>query len=170
MTRKAKVIPARRSNGRPARSARAQAADRLHSLAIHILRRVRRVDELSGLSGPRLSALSVIVFGGVDTIGALAAAERVKPPTMTRLVQAMEADGLVRRESDPVDARVVRVRATAAGARVLQEGRERRVASLSALLEPLSSAELASVGRAIAILEPLVSKPDAAGTPRARAG
>src|ERR671933_1067936 len=73
-------------------------ADRLHSAAIHLLRRVRRQDDASGLTAPRLSALSVIVFGGPLTLGALAAAEQVRPPTMTRIVQALEEAGLVVRE------------------------------------------------------------------------
>jgi hypothetical protein len=70
-------------------------ADRLHSAAIHLLRRLRREDAKSGLSAPRLSALSVLVFGGPLTLGELANAEQVRPPTMTRLVTALEADGRV---------------------------------------------------------------------------
>src|SRR5918996_5775251 len=91
-------------------------ADRWHSLAIHLLRRLRREDVKAGLTGPRLSALSVVVFGGPITLGDLAAAEQVKPPTMTRLVRALESEGLVRRENDPQDGRIVRLRATAKGA------------------------------------------------------
>ena len=56
-------------------------ADRLHSAAIHLLRRLRREDATTGLSAPRLSALSVIVFGGPLTLGELANAEQVRPPT-----------------------------------------------------------------------------------------
>lgn len=62
-------------------------------------------DGASGLTAPRLSALSVVVFRGPLTLGALAAAEQVRPPTMTRLVAALEADGLVAREPDPRDGR-----------------------------------------------------------------
>ena len=64
-------------------------ADRLHSAAIHLLRRLRREDDASGQSAPRLSALSVLVFGGPQTIGALAAAEQVRVPTMSRVVAAL---------------------------------------------------------------------------------
>ena len=84
-------------------------ADRLHSAAIHLLRRLRREDAQSGLSAPRLSALSVLVFGGPLTLGELANAEQVRPPTMTRLVTALEADGLVTREPDASDGRLTRV-------------------------------------------------------------
>src|ERR671936_1538942 len=89
-----------------------EAADRFHSAAIHALRHVRREDPATGLSAARLSALSVLVFGGPRTLGELAAAEHVKPPTMTRIVRALEEDGLVRREPDPNDGRIARVRAT----------------------------------------------------------
>jgi DNA-binding MarR family transcriptional regulator len=75
-------------------------ADQLHSAAIHLLRQLRKEDDASGLSAPRLSALSVVVFGGPITLGALARAEQVKPPTMTRLVDALEKDGYVKRDAE----------------------------------------------------------------------
>src|SRR6478672_923352 len=91
----------------------ADLADRLHSAAIHLLRRLRREDDATGLPAPQLSALSVIVFGGPITLGALAQAEQVRPPTITRLVATLEEAGLVERETDASDRRVMRVRATA---------------------------------------------------------
>ena len=83
-------------------------ADRLHSAAIHLLRRVRRSDPLTGVPAAQLSALSVLM-GGPLTLGEMAAAEQVRPPTMSTLVGDMERAGLVRRSSDPSDARVVRL-------------------------------------------------------------
>src|SRR5213596_2194991 len=89
-------------------------ADRLHSAAIHLLRRLRRVDEAMGLTAARASALSVLVFGGRPvTLGALAQAEQVSAPTVTRLIVRMERDGLVRRAPDPTDRRVVWLHPTA---------------------------------------------------------
>src|SRR5437868_14909787 len=137
--------------GRSARANRAAAgptgaaelADRLHSAAIHLLRRLRREDDASGLPAPQLSALSVIVFGGPLTLGELAAAEQVRPPTISKLVAALEADGLVARESDPADGRIVRVKATPRGSALLQEGRRRRVASLTASLRELPARDRA---------------------------
>ena len=85
------------------------AADRFHSAAIHALRYAAREDPASGLSAARLSALSVLVFGGPKTLGELAATEQVRPPTMTRIIHALEADGCVRRTSDPDDRRVTHV-------------------------------------------------------------
>ena len=134
-------------------------ADRLHSAAIHLLRRLRRVDDASGLSAPRLSALSVLVFGGPRTLGELAAAEQVRPPTMTRLVQGLERDGLVTRDGDPTDGRVVRLRATAAGRRVLEAGRRRRIEALERRLADLSEEDITLLGRAAELLESIARAP-----------
>jgi len=131
-------------------------ADRLHSAAIHLLRRLRRQDDASGLPAPQLSALSVIVFGGPITLGDLAQAEQVRPPTITRLVAALEQDGLVERVSASDDRRVVHVKATARGARLLQEGRQRRVASLAAALRELPAGERAAIARAVPAMEKVV--------------
>ncbi len=136
-----------------------QLADRLHSAAIHLLRRVRREDAASGLSGPRLSALSVLVFGGGPlTLGQLAAAEQVRPPTMTRLVNALEAEGLVTRERDPADRRITYLRASAQGEALLRAGRTRRVAALARQLGGLSGKDRDVLARAAALLERLASR------------
>jgi DNA-binding MarR family transcriptional regulator len=134
-------------------SAAVEAADRFHSAAIHALRHVRREDPATGVPAARLSALSVLVFGGPRTLGELAAAEQVRPPTMTRIVQALERDGLVRRDDDPNDRRVARIRATAKGRRVMLRGRERRIASLAELLSRLSQREIAQVRKAAELVE-----------------
>ena len=131
-------------------------ADRLHSAAIHLLRRLRRQDDAAGLGGPRLSALSVIVHAGPVTIGDLATAEQVRPPTITRLVAALEAEGLVRRETDATDRRIVRLHPTAEGRRVLREGRKRRVAELARALAELPARDVAVLEKAVGILERIV--------------
>jgi DNA-binding MarR family transcriptional regulator len=128
-------------------------AGRLHSAAIHLLRLVRAQDEATGLSAPAASALSVIVFGGPITLGVLAAAEQVRPPTITRLVQGLERAGLVRRARDPRDRRVQRVHATLKGRRVLLATRARRVAVLARALEHLPRDDRARLERAAGILE-----------------
>lgn len=128
-------------------------ADRLHSAALHLLRRLREQDDALGISPPRLSALSVVVYAGPIGIGALAAAEGVTAPTMSRLVDGLERDGLVTREPDPGDARGVLVRATARGSRTLRAGRSRRVETLAAGLRELSPGELADVARGAELIE-----------------
>jgi DNA-binding MarR family transcriptional regulator len=128
-------------------------ADRLHSAAIHLLRRLRVEDEALGISAPRLSVLSVLVFAGPKRIGDLARVEQVEPPTMTRLVDGLVRDGLAAREADPDDARAVRVRATPTGARTLKRGRARRVQILERSLAGLSPTELAALGDGVEVLE-----------------
>src|ERR1051325_11101131 len=125
-------MPPRSARGKSPASppgATGELADRLHSAAIHLLRRLRREDDASGLPAPQLSALSVIVFGGPITLGALAAAEQVRPPTLTRLVEKLESSGLVERAPAPADKRVSRLAATPKGVKLLHDGRRRRVAS-----------------------------------------
>jgi DNA-binding MarR family transcriptional regulator len=155
-------IQRRRRNTRSTRSAE-RIADQLHSAAIHVLRRLRHEDEVTGLSAPRLSALSVIVFAGPITLGRLAAAEGVRPPTMTRLVNALEADGLVTRESDPNDARFTRIRATAKGRSLLATGRTRRVTALARQITGLSAADRAVLTRAAVLMEELASRAEGGG-------
>src|SRR3981189_821594 len=106
------------------------AADRLHSVAIHLLRQVRKQDAASGEGPARLSALSVLVFGGPKALGELAAAEQGKPPTMSRVVGVLARSHLVEITEDPQDARRVRIRATVRGTQLLQKGRELRIAYL----------------------------------------
>jgi DNA-binding MarR family transcriptional regulator len=128
-------------------------ADRLHSAAVHLLRRLRVEDEALGISAPRLSALSVLVFGGPQRIGDLARIEQVEPPTMTRLVDGLERDGYVIRSPDPDDARAVQVVATDRGRAALLEGRRRRVAAFSTLLATLPPRELGLLARGVVALE-----------------
>lgn len=134
-------------------------ADRLHSAAIHLLRRLRREDDASGLPAPQLSALSVIVFAGPITLGELAAAEQVRPPTITKLISALESERLVERIPDRDDKRIVRVRATARGTRLLHDGRERRVAALVASLAALPARDRALIARALPVLEKVTKAP-----------
>ena len=130
-----------------------QVADRLHSAAIHLLRRLRKRDVESGVGPAQLSALSVLVFAGPKTLGELARAEQVRPPTMTRIVAGLQRSGLVRRERDATDRRVVRVRATPKGVRVMQAGRRRRVATLAAQLRRLDARAVALLSRAAMVVE-----------------
>ena len=132
-------------------------AARVHSAALHLLRRLAQEDRATGVSAPRLSALSVLVFGGPRTIGSLAGVEGVTPPTMTRLVAAMVRSGLVERLEEPADRRVVRVQASAAGRSLLLAGRDRRVATLSTMVKPLSAKERRRLDAAAATIERMLA-------------
>lgn len=131
-------------------------AEQLHSAAIHLLRHLRKEDDASGLSAPRLSALSVVVFGGPVTLGQLARAEQVKPPTMTRIVTGLEKDGLVRRKGDERDGRLTRILATPKGRKVLVAGRARRVELLASAVKGLGATERAELGRGARRLRELI--------------
>ena len=131
-------------------------ADRLHSLAIKLLRNVKRGDESVGLSAPRLSALSVVVYRGPISVTELAKAEGVTAPTMTRLIQALVHDELVEKRADSKDNRVVLLRATAAGRRTLEAARVKRLAALEALLRQLGPEQQSVVEQAVDTLEPLL--------------
>jgi DNA-binding MarR family transcriptional regulator len=132
-------------------------ADQLHSAAIHLLRQLRKEDDASGLSAPRLSALSVVVFGGPLTLGELARAEQVKPPTMTRIVTGLEKEGLVKRKGDRGDRRLTRIEATAKGQKVLFAGRARRVEKLATAVRRMEKQELAELRRGVQLLGDVVA-------------
>src|SRR5216684_3854188 len=131
----------------------ATVADRLHSAAIHLLRRVRKQDAATGEGPARLSALSVLVFGGPMTLGQLAAAEQVRPPTMSRIVSGLEHSRLAERMMDAKDSRRVRIRATPSGERLLHEGRRCRIEYLARHLGGLTRQELATLDEAVKLLE-----------------
>ena len=131
-------------------------ADQLHSAAIHLLRHLRKEDDASGVSAPRLSALSVVVFGGPLTLGQLAGAEQVRPPTMTRIVTGLEKDGLVRRMGDPRDKRLTKIHATPKGKKVLAAGRARRVELLASAVERLGARELADLEHGAQLLRQVI--------------
>ena len=123
-------------------------AFKLHSAVLHLMRRIRREDDALGLSAPRLSALSTVAFGEPRTLGEMARMEQVTPPTMTRMVAALERDALVRRKPDLADKRVVWVEATARGRRLIEQGRRRRVAFLTEHLAELSADDRALLEQA----------------------
>ena len=141
---------------RSRRAKRAELADQLHSAAIHLLRQLRKEDDASGLSAPRLSALSVVVFGGPVTLGQLARAEQVRPPTMTKIVTGLEKEGLVERLPDANDKRLTRIVATQKGQRILIAGRARRVKSLTHVVDRLNERELAHLDRGIQVFRKLI--------------
>src|SRR5437660_8523497 len=123
----------------------AEIAERLHSAAIHLLRRLRVTDRASGIGPAQLSALSVLVFGGPRSLGELADAEQVRPPTMSRIVAGLERAGLIRRHATE-DGRRVRLEASAKGRKILEAGRQRRVESLAKALAAFTDKEQRQLG------------------------
>src|SRR5215471_8947921 len=134
-----------------------ETADKLHSAAIHLLRRLRVRDRESGIGPAQLSALSVLVFGGPRSLGELADAEQVRPPTMSRIVSGLERSKLVKRHATE-DGRRVRLAATAKGTKILWEGRKRRVESLANALASLSETEASRLREFAELLQHIVRK------------
>ena len=124
----------------------------LHSVAIHLLRTVRVQDSALGIGPSQLSALSVVVFGGPLSLHQLAKAEQVRPPTMSRIVDGLVKDKLVKREVNNEDRRSVTISPTGRGIRVMEEGRHRREKRLVELLKPLTPEDIRLVEKAAEIL------------------
>jgi DNA-binding MarR family transcriptional regulator len=133
----------------------ARVASALNSGAIHLLRSLAAVDRLAGLTPARLSALSVIVFGGPQTLGSLAAAERVAGPTMTRIVDGLAELGLVQRLPDPKDGRAVAIVATDAGDRLMRAAAQRRISAIANAVGGLAPADRRRLAAAAGLLDEL---------------
>lgn len=159
--KKSSSIPGRKRSERDSAqppAAVVDLADRLHSAAIHVLRRVRKEDESTGEGPARLSALSVLVFAGEKTLGELAAIEQVKPPTMSRIVAGLEGSGLIVISRDLKDARRMRIRASSKGITLLRAARAKRIASLAGQLQKLPTAELAKLQQTAEVLRNLLDE------------
>jgi DNA-binding MarR family transcriptional regulator len=130
-----------------------QAASALNSGAIHLLRSMASVDRLAGLTPARLSALSVLVFGGPRTLGALAAAEGVAGPTMTRIVDGLIGEGLAERRPHPTDGRAVTIVATEAGESLMRAAQGRRIDAIMTGLSGLLTQERDLLVSAAALID-----------------
>ena len=140
-----------------------EAARHLHSAAIHLLRGLRAADRTSGLTPARLSALSVLVFGGPCTLGRLAATEGVTGPTMTRIVDGLVELGLAVREPHPDSARQVLITASEDGAEVMHRAADLRIEAIVAALRSLPSDQRRAVTGAAPYLRELSARvPDLA--------
>jgi DNA-binding MarR family transcriptional regulator len=147
--------PSQNNKDDPATPDALETADRLHSAAIHLLRRLRIHDLKLGIGPAQLSALSVLAFAGPKSLASLAEAEQVKPPTMSRIVAGLLRAKLVRRRTDKQDRRAVIIAATERGVRIMQEGRRCRVEMLAAVVRRLSRKEIARLRQAAELMEHL---------------
>src|SRR5579864_7698672 len=132
-----------------------EAADRMHSAAIHLLRWLRSSDRESGIGPGQLSALSVLVFGGPQSLAELAQAEQVKAPTMSRIVKGLVNAKLAISVTDDRDRRAVIIRATEEGTRLMNAARRRRIETLARSVRGFSEKELEELGKAAQLMESL---------------
>jgi len=124
---------------------------------LRLARRLRQEGQRDGLTPSQLSVLATVDKRGPLTLGELAAAERVQPPSMTRIVAALEAAGQLSRSADPSDGRVALVATTRAGRAAMTAIRRRRDAWLEQRLRELPAADLETLRRAAAVLERLAA-------------
>jgi DNA-binding MarR family transcriptional regulator len=137
------------------RKAAIATADRLHSAAIHLLRWLRASDRESGIGPAQLSALSVLVFGGPQSLAELAQAEQVKAPTMSRIVKGLVNAKLAISVTDDRDRRAVIIRATEEGIRLMNAARRRRIETLARAVRGFSEKEVEELGKAAQLMESL---------------
>ena len=145
-------------------------ASALNSGAIHLLRSLAAVDRLAGLTPARLSALSVIVFGGPRLLGELAAAEGVAGPTMTRIVDGLVAGGLAERQPDPRDGRAALIAATPAGEDLMRAAARRRISAIASAIAELPAADRRRLTVCAGLLDRLAKTVREAGGAGARGG
>jgi len=129
-----------------------RAAEAIHAASIRVLRIVRTEDTKAGIGPAQLSALSILVFLGPKTMGELADAEQVKPPTMSRIVDGLVRQRLAERSTETRDRRSLRIAATPKGKKLLLAGRDRRVRVLAKRLEALNEGNLSVLERAAQML------------------
>ncbi len=136
----------------------AEMAARMRLAILRLSRRLRQ-QVAGGVTSSQVSALATVERLGTPTLGELAASEQVQPPSMTKIVVGLEEAGLVVRQEDDNDRRVVRVGLTAEGRRSLARSRSLRNAYLVRRLRGLSVDERAALEDAVRLLERLADRP-----------
>jgi DNA-binding MarR family transcriptional regulator len=138
-------------------TSQAELAARLRLVVMRLARRLRQ-QAPEALSPSQLSVLSTLESHGPLTPTELAAAERVKPPTITRVAAILAEAGLVRRKSDPGDRRSSRVELTARGRELIERDRRRKTAYLAKQIAKLSEEEVRALNRAVELIERMVEE------------
>jgi DNA-binding MarR family transcriptional regulator len=133
-------------------------AERLRLAITRLARRLRQHGDQGDASPTQISALATIERRGPITLGDLAVAERVQPPTITAAIDRLESRGLVRRRADAADRRVVHVEITSGGRKLLARNRSKKTAYLERQLDSLTDGERATLADAAAILDHLLER------------
>ncbi|HJQ17608.1 MAG TPA: MarR family transcriptional regulator [Allosphingosinicella sp.] len=132
-----------------------QVADRLDLAAARLIRENRRRDNGSDLSAARLGALSAVAASGPLSLAQLAAAQQVRAPTMSRIVDGLVRDALISREVNASDRRGISIRVTDKGVALLREGRKLRARALADRMQRLGESEQRALVRGVELLERL---------------
>lgn len=130
-----------------------EVAEKLHRVAIYLLRNTKKHEQESGLTPERLSLLSILVYVGPQTINSLAEMEQVSAPAITRTVKSLEKQGYVIKSRSKTDQRVVYVAPTRKSQQLLDETRRKRLERIEHMLEGAAEEDLQQLEVAMAILE-----------------
>jgi DNA-binding MarR family transcriptional regulator len=144
---------ARLKRGRSARREIAEIALALNRIATHLGRRLRRVDDRQTIGRARLSALSVLVFGGHRTMSELAEEEGVTAATMHHVVAGLLDSRLAQKSPDPTDGRKYRIEVSPKGRRLMMSARAARLSMIEQGLASLTPDERRCLARALGLLE-----------------
>lgn len=128
-------------------------------LAVARLARLLRQQDQSGLTPTATAMLATIARRGPLTLGELATAEQVAPPTITKVVARLESAGLIERLADADDRRICRVVVSPEGSRQLDRNRSRRTAWLAEQFAALGPEDQERLADAVAVLEQLTAPP-----------
>ena len=129
----------------------------LRMVVMRLARRLRQQAE-GEVTASQLSALATIDRQGPITLGELASAEQIQPPSMTKIVSGLERHGFVIREPDERDRRIARVRISDEGRKFVARSRTRRNAYLAERLRGFDAEERAVLEQALPLLERLVDE------------
>jgi DNA-binding MarR family transcriptional regulator len=130
---------------------------RLRLAVMRLARRLRQQAE-EGATPSMLSALSSVERLGPITLTELAHFERVRPPSITKVVARLEEEGLVKRSIDLNDRRVARIALTAKGKRFIEQNRSRKNAYLARAMSTLAPEELKVLNDALDVLDRLMKE------------
>jgi len=130
-----------------------QTAIDLRAVIARLLRRFREAGADGSLTPAQASALARLAKGGISTVSALAAVERVRPQSMAATIEALESAGFVTRSQDPTDGRRQLIRLTESGSARSDDQKEAAAAWLEDALAQLDSDELRVISAAAGILE-----------------
>lgn len=130
-------------------------ADALQIACWRVIRRMRPLERLEGVSAPALWVLGIVIDNPGVTPSGIAAAEQVSLPTVSRSLKELDDAGLIERRPDPDDRRTQRLHATTVGVRRMKDGRRRRVSRLAMALQRLSPKDRAQIARATELLRAL---------------
>ena len=135
-----------------------EVASRLRLAVMRLSRRLRQ-HAPGGITPSQLSALSTVVAEGRITLSQLAVAERVQPPSITRVVDVLVTDGFATRTQSEEDRRVAWVEPTPDGRALVEAVRRQRDAYLAQRLATLTREDVVVLARAAELLEQLRADP-----------